>query len=297
MYTLLKNIAFLYTKKNFIYTSGEFLFIRREKMTVNAAGQITYNEFVQELQQNGYRTTSLGANETNFEQYGNALSGNLKKQLMDSFDCEQDYQLQSQIASLYNSNKSVINSGDFINSLKNMGLNVNVSYQETSYISDYKAGNTSGAAGNGAIAIYTIADSKGGEIKIADANGNGALEVEEIFMNQILGDITHEITSAPAANNAQASNSASNAVSNSVSETEYTNNMESEKEEEIKNQVSQDKFNKEVEKNLKAGASIFTATTIAELDLDVSDMTYTGTYLEEIEEQKKKEEEKQQKAA
>ena len=51
-------------------------------MTVNNVGQKSYEEFVKELQQNGYKTTSLGANETNFEQYGNALSDDLQQQLI-----------------------------------------------------------------------------------------------------------------------------------------------------------------------------------------------------------------------
>lgn len=253
-------------------------------MTVNNVGQKTYDEFVQELQQKGYRTTSLGANETNFEQYGNALSDSLKQQIMDSFDCEQDYELQAQIASLYNSNQSVITSGNFVNALKNMGLNVNVAYQQTSYISDYKAGNFSGAEGNGAIAIYTISDGNGGEIKIADANGNGALEVEEIFMNQILGDITHEITTSSGTTNAGAVTEASNSTFDTKTE------IDDKKEEEQEKEVSQDDFNKCVEESLKSGTSLFLATTLAEIDLGVSNMTYTGTYLEEMEEENKEKE-------
>ena len=242
-------------------------------MSLNGVGEKTYNEFVQELQQKGYKTTSLGANETNFEEYGNALSGSLKKELTDSFDCEQDYELQSQIASLYNSNKSVITSGNFVSALKNMGLNVNVAYQETNYISDYKAGNFSGAESVGAIAIYTISDGNGGEIKIADANGNGALEVEEIFMNQILGDITHEITSSSGSNNSSAIQETSNVFES------QTNIKEEEKEEE--NTISQYEFNKVVEEKLKDGTSIFLATSLAQIELDVDNMKYTGNYEEE----------------
>lgn len=256
-------------------------------MTVNNVGQKSYEEFVKELQQNGYKTTSLGANETNFEQYGNALSDDLQQQLMDSFDCEQDYELQAQIASLYNSNKSVIQSGDFINSLKNMGLNVSVSYQETTYISDYKAGNFSGTEGTGSIAIYTISDGNGGEIKIADANGNGALEVEEIFMNQILGDIAHEITSS--SNNSSSSSIAETEKVQASEKNQPNTFVEKEKEEETESEkeVSQDEFNKIVERRLKAGSSIFIATTFAEVQLGVSNMTYTGNYLEELQDNDK----------
>ena len=45
---------------------------------------------------------------------------------------------------------------------------------------------------------YTIENislnGKGGEIVIADANGNGALEIEEVFMNKILTDVAGEFT-------------------------------------------------------------------------------------------------------
>lgn len=263
-------------------------------MSVNNLGQKSYEEFVKELQQNGYKTTSLADGETNFEQYANALSDDLQQQLMDSFDCEQDYELQAQIASLYNSNKSVLQSADFIKLLKDMGLNVSVAYQETTYISDYKAGNFSGTEGSGAIAIYTISDSNGGEIKIADANGNGALEVEEIFMNQILGDIAQEITSSANTNNSSQVNDSSQVNSSSaiseVSSVFETNNKNKIEHENIierefaeDEEISQNDFNKIVEKSLKSGTSLSVSETFARAKLGVFDMKYTGTYLEETE--------------
>ena len=45
----------------------------------------------------------------------------------------------------------------------------------------------------------TFKDANGGEIKIADANGNAALETDELFMNEILGGITTDIGNLPAA--------------------------------------------------------------------------------------------------
>lgn len=252
---------------------------------------VTYNQFIDQLHQNGYRTTSLGSSETNFEQYGNALSASLKQEIMDSFDCEQDYELQNQIASaLYNQNTSVINSATFMNSLKNMGLNVSISYQSTSYISDYKAGNFSGAARDGAIAVYTISDGKGGEIKIADANGNGSLEIEEIFMNQILGDINHDIAASSGSSAAVAgavNNGSAVAATTNTFETSDSNiydslkNEDNDKDDEGE-EVSQDDFNSEVEKYLKRGASLETATNLASIELG-ADLDYTGSYLEELE--------------
>ena len=241
--------------------------------TVNGQG-ITYQEFEERLHSAGIKTTSIReGKEANFADYGNALSDDLKQQILDSFDCEQDYQLQSMIADLYNDNKSVLQSGQFVSACKNMGLTVNISYQKTSYISDYKAGNFDNSVGTGSIAVYTISDGMGGEIKIADANGNGALESEEIFMNQILGDINYEIS-------VKQGTSAEKLGASSSS------NYGSDNEKENKNkEVSQISFNAEVESLIRQGYTKEEAIDHAKLSLDVDNMDYSGgmaDFLEEL---------------
>ena len=63
-------------------------------------------------------------------------------------------------------------------------------------------------ATNGAIAVYTFSDGKGGEIVIADANGNGGLETEELFANEILSGIASDLK-ADASKNIHGSSSSS----------------------------------------------------------------------------------------
>ena len=137
-----------------------------------------YNDWITSLNSRGIKTTSLGKNEA-------------------SFDCDADYDLQAKLASLYSSN--VEQSGNIVSAAKQAGIQVSVQYVNTSYIVDNKKGGqyaNNKSATNGSIAVYTFKDANGGEIKIADANGNGALETEELFMNELLSGVVSDI-SAP----------------------------------------------------------------------------------------------------
>ncbi len=235
--------------------------------TVNGQG-ISYQEFEERLHQAGIKTTNIKeGKEANFADYGNALSDDLKQQILDSFDCEQDYQLQSMIADLYNDNKSVLQAGEFKKACEAMGLKVSVSYQKTTYISDYKAGNFDNSVGTGSIAVYTISDGMGGEIKIADANGNGALESEEIFMNQILGDINYEISVQ------QGVSVGSLGISSSASATAKDDK-----------EISQINFNAEVEKFIRQGLDKEEAVQNARISLGTENMNYSGGLADLLEE-------------
>ena len=266
---------------------------------MTSTGAVNYNSFIDNLHASGLKTTSLSSGETNFQQYGKALDDSLEQELLQSFDNNQDYVLQQKIATLFK-NRSVMNSGEFISACQSLGLSCSVSYESTTYISDYKAGNTSGSASGGHIAIYTISDGNGGEIKIADANGNGALECEELFMNQILGDINTEInmgmndtTKVGAVNektnppqelfnakveeylNIDFDMSRAIELANIILGTdnmEYTGDFK---------KVSQEEFNQEVEKHMKKGCSEEEATSIVKKEYDVSDIKYTGDGIKE----------------
>ena len=232
-------------------------------MSTTTNTQMNYNEFLNKLQSQGLKTTSTGANEANFSTYGNALSDSLKSQIMDSFDRDEDYEIQANIAGLFKGKGSnFMDSSSFVSGCQSLGYNVKVEYQSTSYISDYKAGNYSNSVSNGAIAVYTISDGHGGEIKIADANGNGGLETEEVFMNNILGDVMKDISIPTNASGASAASASSG--SNSTS-----GNKADEK-------VSQADYNDKVEEYLERGFSENLAKNLANSDLDVFNMTYTG---------------------
>jgi hypothetical protein len=71
---------------------------------------------------------------------------------------------------------------------------LNFSHAKTQYITDEKAtGGKRGNAHTGTITVMTFRDKNGGEIKIADANGNSFLESEELFLNEILGGVNIDI--------------------------------------------------------------------------------------------------------
>ncbi len=154
-----------------------------------------YDEFVSRLKSAGLKTTSLGKNEVNFAEYAAALSDELKQEVIDSFDCEADYILQQEIAALFQNSNDVKN-GDFRRALEAAGFEVDRKSVKTSYIIDDKKSDADGGGQltNGSVTVFTVRDPEtGAEIKIVDANGNGAIEVEELFMNELLTGISAQI--------------------------------------------------------------------------------------------------------
>ncbi len=236
----------------------------------------SYDDFVSEMNAAGIKTTHLSDGEANFADYGNSLSDDLKQQIMDSFDCEQDYELQSLIAGIYSdAGVNVLKSGQFVSACTSLGLSVNIEYQKTTYIPDYKAGNFTNNQIEGSIAVYTISDGMGGEIVIADANGNAALESEELFMNQILGDINYEIS---ANKNVGASFSSGASSSSGLSGVEDSDSLFADKEK--ADEVEQKDYDKLVEKFLNQGISMKEAVRKADTQLKVDNMTYSGSVQE-----------------
>ncbi len=162
-------------------------------MSTNGIGGKSYDEFLQSIKARGLGTTSLGNGEANFADYANALSSDLKEELLQSIGDEAgDAALQSKVAGLFGGS-SVLQYSEVIAAAEAAGLSCSVEYVSTSYIIDNKAdGHYDTDVTQGAIAVYTFSDGNS-TIKIADANGNGALEAEEIFLNEILGDVTNTL--------------------------------------------------------------------------------------------------------
>lgn len=239
---------------------------------------IGYTEFIDQLHAAGNKTTKLGNGEADFADYGYALSDELKSMITDSFDNEQDYVLQSEIAALYQQyGRSVMQRGEFVEMLRKNGYSVQTSYVKSSYIPDNKAdGHYDTDVSRASIGVYTISDGKGGEIVIADANGNGALEIEEVFMNQILNDVAVDVNKIRSADVSAAQ--LSSGASNSVSSQEALFGVE-----ETEEEVDQDKFNSKVESYLEMGLSLNLAEINAAAILNASGMSYTGLFDEKDE--------------
>lgn len=245
---------------------------------------IGYSEFINQLEQAGYNTTNLNTarGEADFSDYGNALSPELQAMITDSFDCPEDYALQEAIAALYG-NKSNLHRSDFLAACRAAGYEVNVEYVKSSYIPDNKAdGRYDTDISSAHIGVYTISDGKGGQITIADANGNGALEIEELFMNQILQGVAVDVESLAASkeNGTAWTGSAQGASGNNSLFGNNTTVTET-KAEEAEEEVSQSDFDSAVEDYLSQGYSMETATASAAADLDADGMTYTGS-MEEL---------------
>ena len=249
--------------------------------TKSSGGTKSYDQFVQEMNSAGIKTTSIReGKEANFADYGNALSDDLKNLITDSFDCAQDYELQSLIAGVFaDSGKNYLHRSDFVSACKQLGLNVKVDSYKTTYIPDYKGGNFSNSIRNGSVPVYTISDGMGGEIVIADANGNGALESEELFMNQILGDINYEI-SATKGVGVTIYSGGSGSGSNSVSGTEDGKSVFGVAETEKENKAKQVEYNTLVEKFLNNGSTMDEAMRKADTQLKVDNLTYSGSMKE-----------------
>ena len=216
-------------------------------------------------QQDGLRLTKTGKNEADFSTYFGALSDDVKTMLADSFDCEQDKELQAQIAAAFKSNNTnFLHRSDIAALCKQMGWTLEITSYATSYIPDYKGGNFSNSINhNGRIPIYTISDGKGGSIMLADANGNGGLEIEEVYGNELLSGVVSDIK--PGDSEYVKGSGSAGGADGAAAEAGANNDK-----------VTQAEFNETVESYMKRGYSQAVATAKASNDLSVNNKAYTG---------------------
>ena len=174
------------------------------------------NEVKNSSSSTGTQSTSLGSGQflsaglkdkyksntgyENFRKYFNDLSPNIVQDCLSTFDSQADLAMQQTIAeALYGSGRATVNINELQGILSSKGITVSTEYVSAQYRVDEFAVGGDGYVTNGAITVMTFKDANGGEIKIADANGNAALETDELFMNEILGGITTDIGNLPAA--------------------------------------------------------------------------------------------------
>lgn len=199
-----------------------------------------YSSWIANLQGRGFNTTGLSSGEANFADYGSALSNDIKSKVAQNGKTQADKELQALIASLFGG-KSVMGASELMNIARNHGLNVKETWTSTSYIVDEKSSGTKGQkrVTQGSVMVYEITDSKGGKITIADANGNAFIEIEEVFMNEILSGVTSDITGGGASGQDQARIAELQAQQKTL-------------EEKIKNaEISKEEAQEEIEKNKK----------------------------------------------
>lgn len=152
------------------------------------------NQRLQQLKSNDYIRSGkvhLSKDLETSKKIINSLDDSIKQELISSFDCEADYQLQKDIAAYFGS-RTGINNHDLNGTININGKTIQVTSKKSEVAVDFY--NETNGMNHGAIDIFTFTDpSTGAEIKIADANGNGVIETEELFFNELLTDINTEI--------------------------------------------------------------------------------------------------------
>ena len=152
------------------------------------------NQKLQQLKSNDYISSGkvhLSKDLETSKKVINSLDDSIKQELISSFDCEADYQLQKDIAAYFGS-RTGINNHDLNGTININGKTIQVTSKKSEVAVDFF--NETSGMNHGAIDIFTFTDpSTGAEIKIADANGNGVIETEELFFNELLTDINTEI--------------------------------------------------------------------------------------------------------
>ena len=152
------------------------------------------NQKLQQLKSNDYISSGkvhLSKDMETSKKIINSLDDSIKQELISSFDCEADYQLQKDIAAYFGS-RTGINNHELNGTININGKTIQVTSKKSEVAVDFY--NETNGMNHGAIDIFTFTDpSTGAEIKIADANGNGVIETEELFFNELLTDINTEI--------------------------------------------------------------------------------------------------------
>ena len=152
------------------------------------------NQKLQQLKSNNYINSGkvhLSKDMETSKKIINSLDDSIKQELISSFDCEADYQLQKDIAAYFGS-RTGINNHELNGTININGKTIQVTSKKSEVAVDFY--NETSGMNHGAIDIFTFTDpSTGAEIKIADANGNGVIETEELFFNELLTDINTEI--------------------------------------------------------------------------------------------------------
>lgn len=140
------------------------------------------------------KRTHLSAGEADFQTYFNTLMSTAKgKELVKSLGGDKN--IQNVVAQLYKEN-NVLSFDALENSsyLRSAGIKVSASWVSgVDHMADEKATGNSKQISHSGITVITFTDASGKTFKVADANGNAALESEELMFNDILGGISSDL--------------------------------------------------------------------------------------------------------
>ncbi len=153
--------------------------IEKQTRINEAAGEATYIDYAGALE--------------NPELLAAILNGGFGE--TDGYD-EKELEIKENVANIYKQmSTNVIQTQDLVNILREMDYEVEWSTVKTQYMVDDK--------GNGSdfrkeintahLSVLTIRDKEGNDIVIADANGNAAIEIEEVFLDEILSGAVNTI--------------------------------------------------------------------------------------------------------
>ena len=150
----------------------------------------------------GLKTTNINYNngETTFAEYFAALDPEVKEMLTSYFDDDAVNKAEaekaiSEIAGIFQ-NTNVVKNQQFVNAVRALGYEVEWGSVKTDYIIDFKNKKAGGGSlrEGGTLTMLTIKNKAGEELfKMVDANGNGSIEMEELFFNEFLTGISSQI--------------------------------------------------------------------------------------------------------
>lgn len=217
-----------------------------------------YENWIADKNQYNIKTTKLRKNEVNFAEYGAALSDELQEELLSYFEegainREEALEAQQKIAAFYTS-RSDLSFSDFAQAVRSLGYDISRESVHTSYIIDDKKSkeNHGGEYTTGNITVFSIKNKDGETLfKIADTNGNAAIEVEELFMNELLSGISNKIdkekfesTAATAGSFSSHSSSSEQVLFNNAANNNINKTSEETKEKDGKHVITQAQYDK-----------------------------------------------------
>lgn len=240
--------------------------------------------------------------EANFADYGAALDIELKNAIINGGFSENESEgIDEDEKAIYNKlagifqNQYVLKTNDFMSYARQMGFEVSGQYMETGYIVDNKSGseytrNNKSIKEGGHIYVMTITDpNTGADIVIADANGNASIEVEELFLNEILTGLSSQIdpsqfgtyTASASKNNSQTTGIAPIAgeiMNLSAGSNNWIQNEKIQKEEKTKEKEAKE------EENIKQQKAQKEATTLTQREYNQLEEAFIEEYIEELKE-------------
>jgi len=204
---------------------------------------VSYDSKMQALKAAGLKTTGLNNGEANFADYFKALQSTQEgKALLASLGGDEE--LQMEVAELY-TQRNVYDFETLKSKLASKGITVSEEWVSgVDHMIDQKFVGTGVEQHAKGLTVITF-EKNGKTFKVADANGNAALETEELMFNDILGDINSDLSALANGSNTSSTNSADSKVK--VNILDPFSSKDSQEDENVTNETNSKKPNNQTE--------------------------------------------------